>query len=357
MKKIILCLISVLLFGLGGCGEADAEPVFSSPEAVTAEKLIAGNLCTAKADAYGAYSEEILSYEDGELSLRETIRCQKTDKGYLYWEEALTPDGYSYAFYGNSAEGNDLYGAEPDGVPARMKNGLSLSVTPEGIDTAHCIVESCEREGELYRVKLRGEVNGYDLEENLSLDPQTGLILSGTLRFSVQGKEMQRAELQFGYSESVEISDEIKQRYEEAFGETSEELISFTTETFGGETFDSASLSDAKLILVNFFEPWCGPCVGEMPDLETLYRSYKDRGLVVLGVFYSEDMDEELQAVLESTGVSYPVLRGCEALLRQTSQYVPTSFFMDGQGHIVGEQIIGSQSLEDWEAIVKELLE
>jgi len=132
--------------------------------------------------------------------------------------------------------------------------------------------------------------------------------------------------------------------------------MDFTTEAFDGSSVSLSDFSDAKLILVNFFEPWCGPCVGEMPDLETLYQEHRDEGLVILGVFYTPNMDDEVQAVLDRTGVTYPILRGNDALLSQTSQYVPTTFFMDGAGNIVGEQIIGSQSLAQWEKAVGELL-
>lgn len=134
------------------------------------------------------------------------------------------------------------------------------------------------------------------------------------------------------------------------------DTLDFTAEAFDGSTVSLSDFADAKLIMVNFFEPWCGPCVGEMPGLEKLYQAYKDRGLVILGVFYSQNMDGDVQTVLDDTGVTYPILRGNEALLSQTSQYVPTTFFMDGQGHVVGEQIIGSMDYDSWESVVKELL-
>lgn len=133
-------------------------------------------------------------------------------------------------------------------------------------------------------------------------------------------------------------------------------VLDFTAESFEGETVSLSDYSDAKLILVNFFEPWCPPCVAEMPALETVYQEYKDKGLVILGMFYTEGMDDNVASVIEQTGVTYPILRGCGDLMGQTSQYVPTTFFMDGQGRVVGEQIIGSLSLAEWEKVVKELL-
>jgi peroxiredoxin len=50
-----------------------------------------------------------------------------------------------------------------------------------------------------------------------------------------------------------------------------------------GETLDLASLR-GRVVLVNFWATWCQPCTAEMPTLEALWREYRGRGLVVLGV-------------------------------------------------------------------------
>ena len=74
---------------------------------------------------------------------------------------------------------------------------------------------------------------------------------------------------------------------------------------------------DAKVVMINLWEPWCGPCVNEMPGLEKLYEQYKDKGLVILGVFSSQDMDEDARKVIEDAGITYPILKIGRASCRE----------------------------------------
>ena len=57
----------------------------------------------------------------------------------------------------------------------------------------------------------------------------------------------------------------------------------FTLETLEGNAI-SLSEFGGKIVLVNFWAPWCGPCKQEMPAFERLYEKYKDRGFVIIGV-------------------------------------------------------------------------
>ena len=105
--------------------------------------------------------------------------------------------------------------------------------------------------------------------------------------------------------------------------------------------------------MINFFEPWCGPCVGEMPDLEKLYEAYAPQGFQIIGVFSTED---GVADVVASTGVQYPILRYVPEFDRFQTGYVPTTIFVDGTGRIVGETQIGSNSYEGWEELIGELM-
>ena len=129
--------------------------------------------------------------------------------------------------------------------------------------------------------------------------------------------------------------------------------ISFTTTVYGGGAVDESVLTGAKLTMLNFFEPWCPPCVAELPELQRLSENYAAEGFQLLGVFATE---EGVDAVLENAGVTYPALRYVPAFDRFQTGYVPTTVFLDGAGNQVGETVIGSRSYAEWEEIVKELL-
>ena len=58
--------------------------------------------------------------------------------------------------------------------------------------------------------------------------------------------------------------------------------LEFSTTDIKGKAISNEDVKDSKLIMVNFWEPWCGPCVNEMPELEKLYKKYKDKGFIII---------------------------------------------------------------------------
>ncbi len=130
----------------------------------------------------------------------------------------------------------------------------------------------------------------------------------------------------------------------------------FTLRTIDGEKVSSTDFPDAKLYLINFFEPWCGPCVSEMPALEQISEEYADKGLVVIGMFYTAGVDDSVRDVVDYTGVTYPILFGDAEFVKYTSQYVPTTVFFDGDGNPVGEQLVGARNYQSWVSEVEKLL-
>ena len=140
--------------------------------------------------------------------------------------------------------------------------------------------------------------------------------------------------------------------------ETGGDLFTFSTETFEGEPFCSEDVKDAKLVMINLWEPWCGPCVGEMPDLEKVYEEFKDEGFVILGVFTDFTQDETTSEILEEAGITYPILRATKEFEGFQTSYVPTSVFLTGEGKLIStEPVIGAQSYDAWKSTVESLLE
>ena len=128
--------------------------------------------------------------------------------------------------------------------------------------------------------------------------------------------------------------------------------IVFSTTDRRGETWTEKDLADYKLVMINFWEPWCPPCVGEMPDLEKLYETYQEQGFLILGVYSTKDMEDEVDSVLADCETSYPILHYCEDFDEFQTGYVPTTIFVTGDGELVGETQIGSKSYEDWESMI-----
>lgn len=137
----------------------------------------------------------------------------------------------------------------------------------------------------------------------------------------------------------------------------SDNVISFTATDIYGGTVDFRDFKDAEVIMINFWEPWCGPCVGEMPELADLYEDYKADGLVIIGVYSSEGYDDDVMAIISDSGVKYPVIFMPDELKQYTTDYVPTTIFMDSHGNLLSQEpYIGSNNYSTWASIIEEYL-
>lgn len=100
-------------------------------------------------------------------------------------------------------------------------------------------------------------------------------------------------------------------------------------------------LSDyrGKAVLLNFWATWCSPCKVEMPWFVDLQKKYANDGLIVLGVAMDDTETSKIAAFTSEMGVNYPVLLGTDKVSDDYGnvQYLPTSFYIDRDGRIVGK--------------------
>ena len=73
-------------------------------------------------------------------------------------------------------------------------------------------------------------------------------------------------------------------------------------------TYTLSNMND-KVILINFWATWCGPCRMEIPDFNELYKKYSDKGLEILGISISDTKDQLIN-FLKAYTIDYPVLYG-----------------------------------------------
>lgn len=133
--------------------------------------------------------------------------------------------------------------------------------------------------------------------------------------------------------------------------------LDFSTTDIDNNSVSLSDFQEAKVIMLNFWEPWCGPCVREMGDLEKLYEAYKDSGFVLIGAFTTQGQDADVRSVMSNCGTTYPILRASESMYEFMTEYVPTTIFLDGSGRIlVEEPVIGAKKYSDWESIITKLL-
>lgn len=163
---------------------------------------------------------------------------------------------------------------------------------------------------------------------------------------------------------STPESSEIETTAESAVSSTADSdfdpEFTFNTTDRDGNEYDESIFASNKLTMINFWEPWCGPCCKELPDLTSLYEKYKDQGFQILGVYSETHMESDVRDILSKKQVSYPILHYTSEFDQFQTGYVPTTIFVDSKGHVItieGEKtVVGSKSYEDWEKIVKPLL-
>jgi len=110
------------------------------------------------------------------------------------------------------------------------------------------------------------------------------------------------------------------------------------------------SLTDlrGKVVLVNFWATWCGPCRVEMPAMERLYRAYERKDFEILAVSTDAQGVAVTRPFQEENKLTFPILHDADFRvgLSYGARTLPMTFMVDRQG-IVRHHIFGAR---DWEA-------
>jgi thiol-disulfide isomerase/thioredoxin len=128
-----------------------------------------------------------------------------------------------------------------------------------------------------------------------------------------------------------------------AFVSLPQELRDTTLQTLDGDSLKLSDFTD-KVVVLNIWATWCGPCRLEMPELVKMSNEYKSRGLVVLGLAttYNEHNDQaHVKEYVQSQGILYKIiwddgtLAGPLVEAVQGRSVIPQSFVISRDGRIV----------------------
>lgn len=117
------------------------------------------------------------------------------------------------------------------------------------------------------------------------------------------------------------------------------EIVDFELQDLTGTT---RRLSDfrGKVVFLNFWATWCGPCRFEMPSMEKLYQRLKAKGLEIVAVNLQEDR-KTVQRFVDELGLSFHILLDTAGRIGATygARSIPTTYIVDREGFVIAGTI------------------
>jgi len=124
-----------------------------------------------------------------------------------------------------------------------------------------------------------------------------------------------------------------------------------------GNAYTPESLR-GKVVIINFWATWCGPCKKEIPDLSKVYAQYKSKGVVMLGILANDNPSPtDLLNFQSDYEMEYPVVRQSSDILVSYDypQALPTTFIFDRSGKRFGAPHVGALQHAELEQIMAQL--
>lgn len=134
-------------------------------------------------------------------------------------------------------------------------------------------------------------------------------------------------------------------------GEEYPQAPEFTLEDLKGSKISLSDLS-GKVVLLNVWATWCGPCKREIPDFIEAYEQYKDKGLEIIGISVDRISQSKVLQFTEKYKINYPVAITTSKLTKDYGPFpaIPVTIIIDKNGKIRYRKIgqVDKRFVETW---------
>lgn len=141
----------------------------------------------------------------------------------------------------------------------------------------------------------------------------------------------------------------------------------FSVTTIDGNTYTNDEFGQKTVTLVNIMATWCGPCVNEMPALQSVSQDMADQGVAVVGIItdtnsrgqVNQNAVDTAKQLQSRSGVTYPLLipdAGQFNGALSNVQAYPTTYFIGSDGQQVADPVVGGQDYNGWVRTVQDVL-
>ncbi|MDQ5978475.1 MAG: hypothetical protein QG602_1449 [Verrucomicrobiota bacterium] len=129
-----------------------------------------------------------------------------------------------------------------------------------------------------------------------------------------------------------------------------------TFKDLAGKEVSLASLK-GKVVVVDFWATWCGPCRVEIPGYIEMQKKYGKDGVVIVGVSLDQKGPKHVQKFVEQNAMNYTIVMGDSDTVSAFGGFdsIPTTFLISRDGKILHEKS-GAMAHEEYEAILKKAL-
>jgi peroxiredoxin len=298
---------------------------------------------------------------------RQPLLAENNDKTYVYY-----PDKNVF-MVNDVAPGRGIFEKLPSSQRQIIQEqnpslALAMSKDPKAALTALLGEQINSKDNVMTGVVKRGDL---ELSATMEVDPQTLLMkryeLDLTKYMAANGREdLKNVKLAVTYDQTLLNSRKIFSLFSPPGNAKRVEMTQllatgkpapdFTLEDLEGNKVTLSSLK-GQIVVVDFWATWCGPCRAEMPELNRLFQTYKEKGVIVLACNQQEDK-ETVAKFMKENKLEFTALLDTDK--KAADQYnvegIPTTVLIDKKGLVRASEVGFSGSLEDLTKKIDRLL-